>query len=189
MLERLAFKILIQRTSQRVKRTSAARVMVSFGRSIARSLGRSIDRTIARSLDRSIACSLARSLGCSLDRSVAHSVTRSLARSLARSPARSRARSLAPPLRQSYALRPLEALVKCDSHMFLPQARRGLGYQERTCKKSHGYMTVKLIGSKSKTVSCTGECVKWVSRARTHMEERRIQRKQNDKNCSTSSCI
>jgi len=40
MVEILVLKSPIQRTSQRVKRTSAARVMASFGRSFARSCGR-----------------------------------------------------------------------------------------------------------------------------------------------------
>ena len=47
---RLRLKSLIQRTSQRVKRTSAARVRVSFGRSRARSFGR-FAISLARSLD------------------------------------------------------------------------------------------------------------------------------------------
>ena len=66
MLERLVLKSPIQRTSQRVKRTSAARVIVrcdrwlarSFGRfagSLARSLDRSVDRSIDRPLTRSLA--------------------------------------------------------------------------------------------------------------------------------------
>ena len=50
-LEVLVLKNLAECTSQRVKRTSGARLTNTVGRSIARSL----DRSIARSLDRSIA--------------------------------------------------------------------------------------------------------------------------------------
>ena len=102
MLERLVLKeSLIQGTSQHVKQTSAARVMGSFWRSIARSLGRSMDRSIARSLDRSVARSLAfrsiaRSLARSPDRSLYRSLDCSIARSHARSLGRSLGRSIAP---------------------------------------------------------------------------------------------
>ena len=99
MLERLVFKSPLQCTSQRVKRTSAARAMVSFGRSVARSLDCSIARSLARSLPRPLIRSLTRSLVRSLDLSL----DRSLDRSVARSVARSGARSLARPLRQFYA--------------------------------------------------------------------------------------
>ena len=95
MLERLFLKSPIQRTSQRVKRTSANELCCdsldrSLDRLVAsldRLLGRSIARSIARSNTRSLARSRARSLDRSLDRclvrSVAHSMAGSLARSLA----------------------------------------------------------------------------------------------------------
>ena len=81
MLEHLVLKNAMECTSQRLKRTSGARVMIIFGRSVARSLARSL----GRSLDGSLARSLARSIARSLDRSLAPSLDRSLARSLARS--------------------------------------------------------------------------------------------------------
>ena len=66
MLERLVLKNAAECTSQRLKWTSGARVMIIFGRlvSVARSLGRSV----ARSLGRSVARSLDRSIAQSLDR-------------------------------------------------------------------------------------------------------------------------
>ena len=94
MLERLVVKSRIQRTRQRVKRTSAARVMVWFGRSIARSFGR-FARLLARSLDRSLNRSVARSLARSLPRSLPRSLARSHARLLPRLINRSIARSIA----------------------------------------------------------------------------------------------
>ena len=97
MLERQVLKSLVQRTSQRVQRTSAARVMVPFGRSLSRSFGRfarSIDRSIAWAIARSLARSIARSLGCSLARLLGRSLSRSLARSLPRSVDRPLDRSL-----------------------------------------------------------------------------------------------
>ena len=95
VLERLVLKNLTQRTSQRVKWTSGARVTIisfpiarSIVRSIARSLDRSLDRSparsLARSIDRSHARSVARSIGRSRARSLAHSIGRSIARSIAR---------------------------------------------------------------------------------------------------------
>ena len=68
VLELLVLKNDAECTSQRLKWTSGAQVIIIFGRSVARSLGRSV----ARSLDRSIACSIARSL----DRSHARSFDR-----------------------------------------------------------------------------------------------------------------
>ena len=81
--ELLVLKNVAECTSQRLKWTSGARVMIIFGPSVfvARSLGRSV----ARSLDRSIARTLDRSIARSLDRTIARSVARSLARSLVRS--------------------------------------------------------------------------------------------------------
>ena len=84
MLERLVLKSPIQRTSQRVKRTSAARVIVRCDRWLARSFGR-FAGSLARSLDRSVDRSIDRSFGRSVAHSVAHSVARSLSRPLARS--------------------------------------------------------------------------------------------------------
>ena len=112
MPERLVLKNFVECTRQRLKWTSGARVMIIFGRAIARVdrsgrwLGRSVARLVAwslarpldRSLDRSLGRSVARSLGRSLARSVARSIGRSLDRSLARSLGRSLgllARSLA----------------------------------------------------------------------------------------------
>ena len=72
MLERLVLKNGVECTSQRLKWTSGAQVMIIFGRSLARSLGRSVDRSLARSLARSIA----RSLDRSLERAIARSIGR-----------------------------------------------------------------------------------------------------------------
>ena len=73
MLERLVLKNPAQRTCQRVKWTSGARLTVTVDRSIARAVARSI---FARSLGRSIARSLDRSIARSLGRSVARSIAR-----------------------------------------------------------------------------------------------------------------
>ena len=73
VLDVLVFKNIAEGTSQHVKRTFGARVLILVF----------VDRSIARSLDRSIARSIARSLNRSLDRSLARSLDRSLARSLA----------------------------------------------------------------------------------------------------------
>ena len=57
MIEVLVLTSPIQRTRQRLKRFSAARVIVSFGQSLARPFGRVarlLDRSIDRSFDRSI---------------------------------------------------------------------------------------------------------------------------------------
>ena len=105
-----------QRTTQRVKWSSGARITIisvpsldrtsSIARSLARSIARSrsLVRSFARSLARSIARSIARSLARSLDRSIndrsindrsindrliARSLDRSIVRSMARSIARS----------------------------------------------------------------------------------------------------
>ena len=60
MLEGLVSKDAAQRTSQRVKWTSGARVtIISFG-SLGPSLDRPLEGSVARSLDRSIARSLDR---------------------------------------------------------------------------------------------------------------------------------
>ena len=57
--------------------------------------------------------------GRAVARSLAQSLARSLARSLGRSLGRSPGRSLARPLRQSYALRPVQVLVKWEPHRWL----------------------------------------------------------------------
>ena len=98
VLERLVLKKYAECTSQHVKWTSGARVMIfcclsmldrsvdrSLGRSLARSVAPSVGRSLDRSLGRSVARSLARSLDRSLDRSIDRSIARSIARSLARS--------------------------------------------------------------------------------------------------------
>ena len=60
VLELLVLENAAQRTSQRLRRPSGARV-----RTCSRSLGRLVSRSLDRSLDRSIVQSLARSLACS----------------------------------------------------------------------------------------------------------------------------
>ena len=85
VLERLVLKNLPQRTSQRVKIPSGARVVPcsrSLDRSIARSSPRSLDRSLGRSLDRAFDRSLDSSIARSLDRSITRSFARSLDRSL-----------------------------------------------------------------------------------------------------------
>ena len=79
----------IEERSQRLKWTHGSRVMIIFGRSVARSLGRSVARSLGRSVARSLGRSVARSIGRSVARSVARSIGRSVARSLDRSIARS----------------------------------------------------------------------------------------------------
>ena len=88
VLELLILKNGVECSSQRLKWTSGARVMIIFGRSVARSLGRSVARSLGRSVGRSpgrsVARSLDRSIARSLDRSVARWPDRSIARSLGR---------------------------------------------------------------------------------------------------------
>ena len=72
VLERLVLKNAAERTSQRLKWTSEARVMIVFGRSV--SIARSLGRSIARSLGRSIARSLGSWVARSRDRLVARSL-------------------------------------------------------------------------------------------------------------------
>ena len=57
VLEHLVLKNDAECSSQRLKWTSAARVMIIF------SVGRSLDRSVARSIGRSVTQSIARSLG------------------------------------------------------------------------------------------------------------------------------
>ena len=82
MLELLVLKKYAECISQHRKWTSGARVMIIFGRSVARSLShlvtQSLGRLDARSLGRSIARSLGRSVARSLDRSVVRSLGRSV---------------------------------------------------------------------------------------------------------------
>ena len=63
--------VLLVSTSQQVKWTSGARVIIFLFETLDRPIARSLDRSIARWLDRSIARSLDRSITRSLDRSVA----------------------------------------------------------------------------------------------------------------------
>ena len=73
VLELLALNNAASRTSQRLKWLSEARIMIIFGRAIARSLSRSVARSLgralARTLDRSVARSLAHSIAPSTGRS------------------------------------------------------------------------------------------------------------------------
>ena len=84
MLELLVLKKCVECTSQHLKWTSGARVVVIFDRANARSLGRSLSRSVARLVARSLARSLHGSLGRSLDRSLVRAISRSVARSLGR---------------------------------------------------------------------------------------------------------
>ena len=77
-LERLVLNKYAECTSQHIKWTSRARVMIfllsvdarSIARSVCRSLGRSVARSLARSVDRSVARSLVRSIARSVARSL-----------------------------------------------------------------------------------------------------------------------
>ena len=81
-VRKTSFENAAQRTSQRVKCTSGARLTITVDRLIARAVARSI---IARSLDSSVARTIGRPIAWSLGRSVALSFGRPFARSLARS--------------------------------------------------------------------------------------------------------
>ena len=87
--ELLVLKNAAECISKRLKWTSGARIMIIFGRPVARrsSLGCSVARSLAlrsitrfRSLGRSAARSVPRSLALSLARSIARSLARALAR-------------------------------------------------------------------------------------------------------------
>ena len=70
VLELLVLKNGAECISQRLKWTSGARVMIFFGRSVARLLGRSVARSLGRSIARSLGRSVARSIGRSVARSL-----------------------------------------------------------------------------------------------------------------------
>ena len=161
MLELLVLKKYAECTSQHVKWTSGARVMIfcclsMLDRSVDRSLGRSLARSVApsvgRSLDRSLGRSVARSLARSLDRSLDRSIDRSIARSLDRSLGRSIARSLARSLGRSIARSLVRVFFCLEAIVFLFESRI-----EETREK-----TIKYSDLDSEPEGSLPDCVWWL---------------------------